>query len=81
MNKFKGNDDIIHGGKGNFEIFTNSQSQTLVDTADIPDIQKKKQYLFGGDGEDKLSLGDEWWKVYGFGHDGNDVISLPVGVS
>ena len=35
--------------------------------------------MFGGDGEDKIAMGDEWYGVYGFGHDGNDVISLPVG--
>ena len=41
MNKFKGDDDILHGGNGNYEI---------VETATIPDSQKKKQYLFAGDG-------------------------------
>ena len=77
MNKFKGDDDILHGGRGNFEVFDSTGDRNFDE--EVPDLQKKKQYLFAGDGEDKLSLGDEWYGVYGFGHDGNDVISLPVG--
>ena len=36
----------------------------------------KKQYMFGGDGEDELHFGYSWAATYGFGHDGNDKISI-----